>query len=357
MTVKTWMYVPGALSGGELAALKEAGVTGVMGPKEIAAPALAQGLQVLLCGGAFPAAGFAGEDHLALDIRGRRRVWFYSCCPNHGPTRQANLAMYRELAATPGIGGLVIDGARFASPASSFQPEAFFTCFCPRCLEKMAELGFDPERVQEGVSALYAWLRESGPKPGDWSGVGDWLTFRRRCATEHLKDFAALAHQAGVEAGAFFFAPSLAGLVGQSYRDMAGVMDFLSPMLYPAYPQQEGDPGTACLNWELYALGRLLAGAMGEEAARRELSRQMGYELPPLENLKREAPRGLIAAETARAREEAGPARVTPILQLDDPGLPESVAQAQKGGAGELAFFAYRKELLPALREALQGRG
>ena len=134
--MKTWMYAPGSLSDGELAALKEAGVTGVMGPKEIAAPALAQGLQVLLCGGAFPAAGFAGEDHLALDIRGRRRVWFYSCCPNHGPTRQANLAMYRELAATPGIGGLVIDGARFASPASSFQPEAFFTCFCPRALTR-----------------------------------------------------------------------------------------------------------------------------------------------------------------------------------------------------------------------------
>ena len=52
MTVKTWMYVPGALSDGELAALKEAGITGVMGPKEIAAQALAQGLQVLLCGGA-----------------------------------------------------------------------------------------------------------------------------------------------------------------------------------------------------------------------------------------------------------------------------------------------------------------
>ena len=351
--MKLWMYVPGALSAGELAALKEVGITGIMGPKEAAAPALAQGLEVLLCGGAFPAGGYEGEDHLALDVRGERQVWFYSGCPNHGPTRQANLAMYRKLASTPGVLGLVIDGARFASPASSLEPEAFFTCFCPRCLAKMGQLGFDPERVQAGVSALYAWLREGGPRPRDWAGVADWLAFRRICAGEHLKNFANLAHRAGLLAGAFFFSPGLAGLVGQSYRDMAHTLDMISPMLYPAYPQREGDPGTACLNWELYALGRLLAGAVGEEAARRELCRMMGYELPPLEELKRAAPRGLIAKEAARAKQEGGPARILPILQLDDPGLPESMAQALAGGAEDLAFFAYRAKLLGPLGEAL----
>ena len=62
----------------------------------------------------------------------------------------------------------------------------------------------------------------------------------------------------------------------------------------------------------------------------------------------------VFADECAPEAREAAFASAEAVL--GEPA-PESVAQAQKGGAGELAFFAYRKELLPALREALRDRG
>ena len=162
-----------------------------------------------------------------------------------------------------------------------------------------------------------------------------------------MKDFARVAREAGLAAGAFFFPPSLGRLVGQSYRDMGDSLDVVFPMLYPAYPEKPGDPGTACLNWELFAMGRLLTlgGAMSHSEALRALSGWMGVELPPPAQLRREVPRALVGKETARAIREGKPAQIVPILQLDDPKLEASMAQAEAAGAQALAFFAWEPAL------------
>ena len=197
------------------------------------------------------------------------------------------------------------------------------------------------------IPALYAWLREGGERPREWRGVHQWLDFRRICAGEHLKDFARIAREGGLAAGAFFFPPSLGRLVGQSYRDMGDSLDVIFPMLYPAYPEKPGDPGTACLNWELFAMGRLLTlgGAMSHSEALRALSGWMGVELPPPAQLRREVPRTLVGKETGRAIREGKPAQIVPILQLDDPKLEASMAQAEGAGAQALAFFAWEPAL------------
>ena len=209
------MYVAGEPSRQDLEELSRLGITGILGPASLGERAREAGLELYACGGAFPAGDHPPQEDLALDIRGRRQLWFGSCCPNHQPTRERNLESYRAMAQAPGVSGLVMDGARFSSPASSLDLDSVFTCFCPRCAAKMDALGLDPERVRAGVSALYAWLREGGERPREWRGVHQWLDFRRICAGEHLKDFARIAREEGLAAGAFFFPPSgIAGVTG-----------------------------------------------------------------------------------------------------------------------------------------------
>lgn len=356
--MKYWMYAGGSTPAHAWAEMKAKGITGIIGPAAVAEPALAAGLEVMLCGGAFPAGKIAekGDDHLAVDINGKKQLWFYSCCPSHRPTREANLEMYRRIAKTPGISGVIIDGARFASPSSSFDPDAFFTCFCPRCKEAMAGFGLDPDRIERSVRQLYDWYCRGGNRPADPDGIRDWITFRRRQAGSHLKDFADVIHEAGLKAGAFLFFPSISDLVGQSYEDMGEVMDIVSPMLYPAYPVTENDYAAACLNSELAAIYHLLTGhgALSGQEAMAGLEKLMGHPLPAPGEMAKAVPSALIRSETGKAVRRSKNALTMPILQLDEPELTKSIRHAVSAGAKEIAFFIYKEEVfakLPPLPE------
>lgn len=351
--MKYWMYAGGSTPGSAWAKMKEKGITGVIGPTSIAEPALAAGLEVMLCGGAFPAGKIAekGYEHLAVDINGKKQLWFYSCCPSHKPTREANLEMYRRIAKTPGISGVIIDGARFASPSSSFDPDAFFTCFCPRCKEAMKDFGIDPDRTEKAVRGLYDFLFKGEKAPLDREGIDAWFAFRRKQAGSHLRDFADVVRKAGLKAGAFLFFPSISDMVGQSYEDMSNVMDIVSPMLYPAYPVTETDYAAACLNSELAAIYRLLTfhGALTEKEAMDWLEKLTGAALPAPEEMAKAVSSALVGSETAKVSAKCGSALNMPILQLDEPHLNESIRLAVEAGAEEIAFFVYREEALENL--------
>ena len=356
--MKYWMYAGGHTPGSAWAEMKAKGITGVIGPAAIAEPALAAGLEVMLCGGAFPAGKISekGDEHLAVDINGKKQLWFYSCCPSHRPTREANLEMYRRMAKTPGISGVIIDGARFASPSSSFDPDAFFTCFCPRCKEAMKDFGINPDRTEKAVRELYDWCMGSGKTPSGPVGIENWFAFRRKQAGSHLRDFADVVHKAGLKAGAFLFFPSISDMVGQSYEDMSSVMDIVSPMLYSAYPVTETDYAAACLNSELAAIYRLLTahGALTEREAMKKLEELTGTSLPAPDEMAKAVPSALVGSETAKVSAKCRPALNMPILQLDEPNLHESIRLAVEAGADEIAFFLYKEEVfsgLPALPE------
>lgn len=342
--MKRWMYISSAADKDLFRRLRDNGVTGVIGSCALAEAAGEAGLEVMLCGGAFPAQLCPGDQHLAVDIRGKKRLWFGSCCPNHPETREQNLAAYRRMLDTPRIAGVLIDGARFASPASSTAPESFFTCFCPNCRRKMETFGLDPQRIAAAVSDLYAFLLEGGPPPQDREGLLQWMTFRRLSVEEHLRDFVRVIRSVpGVAAGAFVFAPSLSKMVGQCYRTLAEELDLLAPMLYPAWPLTPTDPGPACLNGELTALLRLMTagGALSEPEALACLSERMAADLPDAAALSAQLPASLVGSETARAIREGKAAAILPTLQLGDPLLAESIRAAHQAGAADLAFFAY----------------
>src|SRR5690606_25988695 len=96
---------------------------------------------------------------LCLAITGERKPWFHSNCPSQPEVQERHLEKVTELARIPGIKGVFVDGARFASPASGI--DACFTCFCDRCRTRAEGFGLDFERMRRDVAALYDGLHQA----------------------------------------------------------------------------------------------------------------------------------------------------------------------------------------------------
>lgn len=218
--------------------------------KETAAALQREGLALYLCFGAFSLGQSASAP---LDAQGRPAPWFHSGCPNDEELYESRMsAALDRLKDTPTARGIFVDGARFASFASAEGPEAFFTCFCPRCMERMRSLGLDAERIRAAVAALMESRRV-----GDAEGIRDWFVFRRTCVKAYMERFASRVHAmpGGREACGFVFAPSLAPFVGQ--KEACAALDVISPMLYRHYPHPVGP---ACLGHE-WAAAKGMFGA------------------------------------------------------------------------------------------------
>ncbi len=265
--------------------------------------------------------------------------------------RQSRLAQIAELARTPGVRSVVIDGARFASPASPEGDATFFTCFCPDCQAKARQLGMNGARMQKAVAALYAAAYHRGVLRLDdcRDGLCDWLRFRAACITEFLHDFHLTVKTVNprLKTGIFIFAPTLALLVGQDYRAL-GFLDTFVPMIYRHYRQPKGP---ACLDHEYRAIGRLINQATDPvRQVLLDLAAAIGLQFP--DDTAGIFPPVAIERETALARKLIGSRELCPIILLDDDRLPESIAAARRGGADDVGFFAYAPEQWHVLRAA-----
>jgi len=333
----------------------------VGGAGELAAAINDAGMECWLCGGAFGLGAYADSDeHTALNVLERRRVWFGSGCPNHPDLRDWNLRSYEEMAASDGVSGILVDGCRFASPASGL--DAFATCFCGICREKAGRLGFQFDRMQRDVRTLFQALRSDGnarqgERPVIWlqtpiglaewltehPGVLEWLRFRRVCATEHFRAIGDIIHGAGLRMGAYAFTPSLAPLVGQSYVDLCGIVDVFAPMIYRNYPKR---PGEACLNWELTIIPEELdvVGTPDEACAMSLMLALSGLAgLVPgrsVESVRAELPPDVVGHETAVARKLIGPdPELVPIVYIEDAEMERTVDLVRGNGADGVNFL------------------
>jgi hypothetical protein len=97
--------------------------------------AISAGLETWMCFGAHS----AGEDSRgAVDAKGNPAPWFGSACPNDAENNAINMEKALDYAKKiPGLTGIYVDGARFASFASTEGPQSFFGCFCDACMAKM----------------------------------------------------------------------------------------------------------------------------------------------------------------------------------------------------------------------------
>ncbi len=355
------------------AAYKQAGFDVIVAGGEPTIAAIREnGMEAWLCGGAFG----VGQDETAaqaVDINGEHRIWFGSGCPNNPAIRERSLKSYTDMAATKGIQGILVDGCRFASPASGLN--AYFTCFCETCAAKAAKLGFDFSRMKQDVKALYSLLSakgESSKRAAVWlhapagitefltqyPGVLEWLRFRRTCVTEHFRSLSEIIHGAKLRMGVYIFTPSLAPLVGQSYVDLAEFMDVFAPMIYRNYPDK---PGEACLNWELTNIPEEIgfSGAPNEAAVMTLVLNWLGLDeaVPQrkIEEIRAALPPQAIGHETQMARAVIGPDKeLAPIIYIDDPRMAESAEQVRTNGANGVNFFVYKDAWAEMTRPAMK---
>ncbi len=355
-----WIYGCGDKPAETCKAMKELGYHVVVGGDAKTVEAItAAGMEAWQCGGAF-GTGEDDKENLALDISGTPRVWFGSGSPNSPVLRERNLKSYESMAAMPGVTGVLVDGCRFASPASGLM--AFLTDFSAHSEKKAAALGFDFARIRQDVTALHAAVTGFKDGMGRWPwmqspvgvvewltahpGVLDWLRFRRACTTEHFRDIAKILHGAGKRMGVYIFTPSFAPLVGQSYADLAEFVDVFCPMIYRNYADR---PGIACLNWELTIIPEELglSGAPEEEAALSLFLSLTGMTqcvtARRVKHIQTAVPPQAVGHETAMARAQAPGKELAPIVHIDDPQMGETADCVRRANADGIAFFLYKE--------------
>ena len=314
--------------------LREKGYDAVVvgGADERTREALAKyGIDLYLCYGAL---GLRDEkDSLAVDVFGHERKWFGSGCPNNEALAIDHMTRALERV-TDDVRGVFVDGARFASFASVEGSEGFFTCFCPRCTAKMEENGLDPEALRRAVQAL---SKGGALSPEIMRELIGWFAFREKCVQEYFDRFAEALHglRSDLVAGAFVFAPTLCGYVGQTAKACRS-LDVVAPMLYRAYPHPDGP---ACLGHEWAALKRLLGG----NALTVSLCGAGPCSVPdetPEELLEAGFLLDRIALEVALAKGALRPGqRLLPILQIEDELRSETARLSVENGADGVGYF------------------
>lgn len=316
------------------------------------------GLDAYLCFGAFSLRSDTADDAgLARDIYGIARKWFSSGCPNDPGLAEFRLEQVCRAAGKPGIRGIFVDGARFASPASPEGFDAFWTCFCPRCVRRAGDMGMDAGAMEKAVRALIRFMEHGeGALEQCLLGMADWLCFRKRCVGEYFARFGTAVREVrpDLAAGAFVFAPSLRALVGQDAATVSG-LDIVAPMIYRRYPHRHGP---ACLDHEWAALLGALTARSGISFEKARTAMRLLSNIPigaqsAAELMEEGFPPRALESETAAAREGLSEdAVLMPIISLEDDRLDECVAAVRRGGAAGCGFFRWRKEhigLLPEL--------
>ncbi len=303
---------------------------------------------------------FSDERFLAVDIEGTPREWFGSTCPSRREVRNKNISAIESALSQTEAEGLMLDGCRFASPASGL--EAFFTCFCHACEEKAKSMGYNFDRMRRDVRKLYRSIVDGRlftlfhKEPfeivnmfASLPGISDWLSFRADSTVEHFENVADVVKQMGAKMGAYVFTPSLSGLVGQSYERLRRLLDVASPMIYRNYPD---DPGPACLNKEAAALARFaLRGGFKENEAASIVTWFLGMpQMDIIEKIDQAIPKEVVAAESNRSVKlmSTGP-DVVPIIYLGDEEVAATASLVSRTGVQGINFFTYRDELEPAI--------
>ena len=371
--------------------LADAGFSAVVVYSSVDAATVSEaGMEAWLCGSGFPL--IRDDDAIkAMGVDGRAYVWFNSASPCAPEVREASLEAYRRMVGADEVTGILIDGCRFASPASG---EAFFTDFSPHARSRAAQLGMDIDLMKRDLPRLRAALRglaaSPHPAPGaslhpgttaavarlveallDYPGVLEWLRFRRAHVTDHFAAIAEIVHAAGKRCGAYVFTPSLAPLVGQCYADLAGIMDIVSPMIYRSYPHA---PGIAALNHEVAALVEALvpgeaagrttgegpaahpgqprepdASAVAAQAFITALLGTLGHggfaARPAAAAIRAGLAVEIVGTECARARAALGyDVGLVPIIQIDDPELRTAEREVERAGADGIDYFVFNEQ-------------
>jgi hypothetical protein len=297
-------------------------------------------------------------SHLVVNYRSERsRGWggyggtgieesFKQACPNNPEALRLAWGNLERLLSHYDFDGVFLDKIRFPSMANGLQD--VLTCFCPFCREKATSVGLDLFEVQAAL--------EEGGRSGKGAGTAaippgaEWLEellagqplllqhirFRARSISRIVADVSKRVQAMGKKVAVDVFSPSLAALVGQDLPFMAGLAEWVKPMIY-----RFGN-GPACLRSEIPALIRELAGFLGievDEALRWAAAHIEGLSGCSLRQIETAAPLSLIGAEARKAvRLVSGTPLCMGLETVSMPGVmevsPRHVEEAIEVGIG-----------------------
>lgn len=303
------------------------------------------GINIYLSFGALSLNQLDPDKHGARNTDSEITRWFSSGCPNDDELAESRITRVLDRTSqTEGVCGIFVDGARFASFASPEGADAFFTCFCPRCMEKMEQMGLDSKAIRTAAKQLRTGRI-------DHSLLNDWLTFREVCVAEYFRRFADRVHAQNPDlaACAFVFAPSLGRFVGQTMKACAP-LDVVAPMLYRHYPHELGP---ACLGHEWASLFRMFGSSslsfmeLANAFAPGDILTENSWESAAEYRIANGFSPEWIRREVSLAKSTSAPHQALwPVIQLEDE-LRESTRQhAFDGGADCVGYFMYGQEEL-----------
>ncbi|MEM3595459.1 MAG: hypothetical protein QXL25_02580 [Candidatus Bathyarchaeia archaeon] len=280
-------------------------------------------------------------------LDGGRRLWAGAGCPNN-PNIIREFSKYVNVAARLGVDGIVLDGIRFPSPASG--RNLFLTCFCEYCLNKAKTLGYEPSKIKEAVRGELdptILLNQNLER----SILKDWIAFRTESITDQVSHIVEIIKSSNprLDVGAALFTPSLAHLVGQSYRELSAILDFIQPMIY-----HKGS-GLACINFELVNLIRNFTQTDPEAETLKKIYKSLVYTRlePPIDLdklLRAGLPVQVINVEAAKGLNmtRGGKAKYAPIIFILESGadeLKEAVEEVLKARPDGVVYFSYYEGL------------
>lgn len=251
-------------------------------------------------------AGSAGED-------------FAFVCPNHPDTAGIIAGRLRAALERFPSQGLFLDKIRYPSPAVGLT--ASLSCFCRHCETTAQAAGLDLAAVRSRLRQVVegrggpAALSALGIGPADDHSDGllwRWQRFRSRSIARLVGEASAAARDRGRRVGLDLFAPLLSRVVGQDYRELAPLADWVKPMLYCRTAAPAGLP------LEMAGLSRDL-GPDWQAALAASLGQpDQASQAPPVDSLSLE-----VAAEQARAaRRLAGEVPIMAGFEVvDRPGV------------------------------------
>lgn len=335
------------------------------------------------------------KDVFCEDLYGRLD-WRWAC-PNNPDVRERACAFIEEYFSNYEIDGIILDFIRFREMAVG--PDKYNICFCPHCRSKAKQLGYDLDRLREGVKAFVEYLYNlprkdlmkfiSSPRgPGDFlldfyfrfPEVLEWLRFRCECITEVVRELRNVVKAASGGRGALganTYEPLGANsyLVGQDYRSLSRYLDYFEPMVYykdmilhpvgsmVSILRHNPEIGEGEILQAYYKMFHL--GEYDKPTTLEEILSRGGF------------PAGIVYAACERIREMVGPdVRVCALLYTskDEPSynywvdgkvgtkprinvefVKECVRMVKKAGFSSIGYFTYQstpKEFLEAAVQA-----
>lgn len=182
---------------------------------------------------------------------------FRFMCPNSEKNFALALASYERLAQEYPADGVFLDRIRY--PSAVYSPFDLFGCHCEKCGKLYREIGVDEARLHKKVSAVggLAAFLPSRMENGRYHYADEDMELlsemKRQSILRLVQRLTDHFHQKGLIVGIDAFAPCLSDCVGQDLERLAGVVDFIKPMMYYRTTAPAGVP------YEMTAYGEAFA--------------------------------------------------------------------------------------------------